>query len=149
MANQSATGQQRFFQRSHTVMPFVLPSMKPDACPQRRRYRNYSDSSATHFYTTFGGENLQAGQTLRILGDGQPIFDAQMLSQEEVPGSGHEVMADLPGSILVNTLGPALMRSNTMQVDFGGQRFTARLTDLRPVAAQIKDCALTMRRLYS
>ena len=106
------------------------------------------NSSATHFYAMFGGEDFPAGSSLRIYGDGTPILDAPILSHEDVRGFGHEIMADLPGSELVDTLGPALMRSNTMQVDFGGHRFTARLNDFRPVAMQIKDCALTQQRLY-
>ena len=106
------------------------------------------NSSSTHFYASFSGPDFPAGTVMRISGDGVAIVDAPILSQETLPNGNHMVMGDLPGSTLVNTLGPALMRSNTMQVDFGGHRFTARLGDFRKVAAQIKDCALALQKMY-
>jgi hypothetical protein len=96
--------------------------------------------SATHLYLNYGRTALPLPRNVVISADGEEVFQAPILADDVGP-AGHFVQADLPGSVLADTIAPALEKSNSLELDLGDRRFTASTRHFSQVVKQMIECA--------
>lgn len=97
--------------------------------------------NATHLHLNYGKQALPLSRNLVISADGTEVFQAPILDGDTDSAGGHFVMADLPGSILADTIAPVLTSANAMQIDLGNQRFTVNTRHFAQVTNEIRECS--------
>ncbi len=102
--------------------------------------------NATHLYLNYGKQLLPLSRNLVISADGTQVFEAPILDGDTDSAGGHFVMADLPGSILADTIAPALISANAMQIDLGNQRFTVNTRHFAQATNEIRECSAASAR---
>jgi len=96
----------------------------------------------THLYLGYGNRRFPLSDNLAILIDGEPIYVAPLFDSGMDRMSNFFVIADLPGSVLIETLMPRLMPSKSMQFYLGVHAFTIATDRFPEVALQLHECAV-------
>ena len=95
----------------------------------------------THLYVNYGKEAIALPQTVSLSTNGVQFFAAPILSASMDAMGGHFVQADLPGSSYRDVVAPALLKSNSLEVDLGGKHFVVATAHFDQVLAQVIECA--------